>query len=185
MAQIFVEEKSEWPVAVLEGDRHALWGDAEASLRPRRAAAADDGSRPLVLRMLDSTGAEGWVVIHTPGPALRLNGTALVTGIRVLSHRDELRLAGAGGRAFFSLEGLAAVAPFDGVEGSRCPRCQQPIELGTPAVRCPQPRCGVWHHESEEFRCWTYSSTCSLCDQSTELEGGFRWTPEEVVLHDR
>jgi hypothetical protein len=183
MAQIFVEEGAEWAVALLGGGRHALWGDAEASLRPRRAAPADDGSRPLILQVPDSPGGECWVVIHAPGQGLRLNGTALVTGIRVLSHRDELRLAGVAGRAFFSLEGLAAVAPFDGVEDSRCPRCQQPIELGTPAVRCPQPRCGVWHHESEEFGCWTYSPTCSLCDQSTELEGGFRWTPDEMVLH--
>jgi hypothetical protein len=171
---MFVEDGSEWPVASLEGGRHALWGDTEASLRPRRATPADDGSRPLILRMPDSPGDECWVVIHTPGDALRLNGTALVTGIRVLSHRDELRLARVAGRAFFSLEGLAGVAAFDGAEGSRCPRC----------VRCPQPRCGVWHHESEEFGCWTYSPTCSFCDQPTELEGGFRWTPDEMVRHD-
>lgn len=184
MAQFFVEEGSEWPVALLEEDRHVLWGDAEASLRPRRAPPAGEGSHPLILRLPESPGVERWVVIHTPGRALRLNGTALVTGIRVLSHRDELRLAGVAGRAFFSLEGLAAVVPFEGLEGSRCPRCQQPIQPGTPAVRCPQPRCGVWHHESDEFPCWTYSPTCSLCDQSTELEGGFRWTPDEEVRHD-
>ena len=182
MGQVFVEEGTEWPVARLEGDRHVLWGDAEISLRPRSAAHADDGSRPLILRVAVSSGDERWVVVHTPGSALRANGTALATGIRVLSHRDELRQAGIAGRVFFSLEGLAQVVPFDGVEGSRCPRCQQPIELGSPAVRCPQ--CGVWHHESEEFGCWTYSPTCSLCDQPTELEGGFRWTPEEMVRHD-
>ena len=182
MALIFVEDGKEWPVARLEGDRHALRGDAEVSLRPGRAEHADDGSRPLILRVADSPGDERWVVVHTPGSALRINGTALATGIRVLSHRDELRQAGIAGRVFFSLEGLAHVAPFDGVEGSRCPRCQQPIELGSPAVRCPQ--CGVWHHESEEYGCWTYSPTCSLCDQPTELEGGFRWTPEEMVRHD-
>jgi hypothetical protein len=182
MALIFVEDGTEWPVARLEGDRHALWGDAEVSLRPRRAGHADDGSLPLILRVADSPSDERWVLVHSPGSALRINGTALVTGIRVLSHRDELRLAGIAGRVFFSLEGLAHVAPFDGVEGSRCPRCQQPIEPGSPAVRCPQ--CGVWHHESEEFGCWTYSPICSLCDQPTALEGGFRWTPEEMVRHD-
>ena len=183
MAQIFVEDGFEWPVASLEGDRNALWGSAEASLRPRRATSSDDGTQPLVLRVPDEPDDECWVVIHTPGEALRLNGTALVTGIQMLSHRDELRLAGVAGRAFFSIEGLARVAPFDGLEGSRCPRCQQPIELGTPAVRCPQPRCGVWHHESEEFGCWTYSRTCSFCDQPTALDGGFRWTPDEMVRH--
>jgi hypothetical protein len=86
-------------------------------------------------------------------------------------------VGGTAGRVFFSLERLARVVPFDGVDKSHCPRCQTVIERGTPAVRCPQ--CGVWHHESDEFRCWTYSPTCALCDQPTELEGSFRWTPEE------
>lgn len=184
MAQIFVAEGSEWLVARLDADAYALWGDAEHSLRPRRLADADDGSSPLIVRVARSPGEECWAAVHTPGSALRVNGTALVTGIRVLSHRDELRLAGVAGRVFFSLEGLAAVVPFVGVEGSRCPRCQQPIELGSPAVRCPNPQCGVWHHESEEFGCWTYSPTCALCDQSTDLEGGFRWTPQELTRHD-
>jgi hypothetical protein len=182
MAQFFVENGCEWPVAPLEGDAHTLRGDAEVSLRPRPSADADDGARPLILRAPSASGDEQWVVIHAPGTGLRINGTALATGIRLLSHRDELRLAGVAGRAFFSLEGLARAAPFDGVEGSRCPRCQQGIEPGTPAVRCPQ--CGVWHHESEEFACWSYSPNCALCDQHTELDAGFRWTPDEVTGHD-
>jgi hypothetical protein len=182
MAQLFVEDECEWPVAPLEGNAHTLGGDAEVSLRPRPLADAEDGARPLILRAPSPSGDEQWVVIHAPGTGLRINGTALATGIRVLSHRDELRLAGVAGRAFFSLEGLARAAPFDGVEGSRCPRCQRGIEPGTPAVRCPQ--CGVWHHESEEFGCWSYSPNCALCDQHTELDAGFRWTPEEVNGHD-
>jgi hypothetical protein len=182
MAQLFVEEGSEWLTAPLDGVTHTLWGDAGTTLRPRVVADGDGGSRPLIARAPELSGEETWLVIHAPGVALRINGTALTTGIRVLSHRDELRLTGVAGRVFFSLEGLARVAPFDGVDGSRCPRCQQPIERGTPAVRCPQ--CGVWHHESEEFGCWTYSPSCSLCDQPTELGAGFRWTPEEVSGHD-
>jgi hypothetical protein len=183
MAQLFVQDGFEWPVAPLEREVYALGGDAEISLRTPPLADAADRSRPLILRAShpSCSGDEQWVVVNAPGRVLRINGMALATGIRVLSHRDELRVAGLAGRVFFSLEGLARVVPFDGLEGSRCPRCQQAIELGSPAVRCPQPRCGVWHHESEEFRCWTYSPTCALCDQPTELDAGFRWTPDEVT----
>ena len=181
MAQLFIEDGFEWTVAPLDGGAYALRSDAEPALRPQLVSNGEVGSGPVIERAPDPSGEETWVVLHSPGSALRINGTRFSTGIRVLSHRDELRLMGVAGRAFFSLEGFARVDSFAGIEGSRCPRCQQPIELGTPAVRCPQ--CGVWHHESEEFGCWTYSTTCSLCDQPTELEAGFRWTPEEVSCH--
>jgi hypothetical protein len=183
MAQLFVEAGSGWLVAPLDGDAHALVGDAELSLRPRPAADAAVEDAPVIQRESDASGeGETWVVIHTPGSALRINGTALATGLRVLSHRDELRLAGVAGRVFVSLEGLARIALFDGTEGSRCPRCQQAIQPGSPAVRCPQ--CGVWHHQSQELGCWSYSPACSLCSQPTELEAGFRWTPDEGAGHD-
>jgi hypothetical protein len=182
MAQLFVDGGSEWLVAPLEGDAHILSGDADTPLRPRvlveqDGSDADLTTHPVILRVADSSDDECWVVIQTPGSSLRVNGTALVTGVRALSHRDELRVGGAAGRVFFSLERSACVVPFDGVGKSHCPRCQTVIERGTPAVRCPQ--CGVWHHQSDEFPCWTYSPTCALCDQSTEFESGFRWTPEE------
>jgi hypothetical protein len=187
VAQLFVDGGSEWLVASLEDDAHVLCGDAEISLRPRRLADSvgsngDGATRPVILRIAASSGDECWSVIHTPGSSLRINGTALLTGIRVLAHKDELRLRGTAGRVFFSLERLARVVPFDGVENSHCPRCQTVIERQTPAVRCPQ--CGVWHHQSGEFPCWTYSPTCALCDQPTGLEGGFRWIPEEVDSHE-
>ena len=185
MAQLFVEDGLEWAVAPLEGSAYALCGNAETSLRPQRVSDGEVGSGPVIERASDPSGKdageETWVLLHSPANALRVNGTALASGIRVLSHRDELRLAGVAGRAFFSLEGLARAAPFDGVEGSRCPRCQQGIEPGTPAVRCPQ--CGVWHHESGELGCWSYSPACSLCDQPTPLGAGFRWTPDEGTGH--
>jgi hypothetical protein len=184
MAQLFVVGNYEWLVAALEDEAYSLHGDNETTLRPGlRAEAAggesDDASSPVILRVPCSSGGECWAVIHTAGSSVRVNGTALSTGIRALSHRDELRVGGAAGRVFFSSERLACVVPFDGVDTPHCPRCQTVIERGTPAVKCPQ--CAVWFHQSDEFPCWTYSPTCALCDQPTELEGGFRWTPEEVV----
>jgi len=186
MAQLFIEDGVEWLVAPLDGGAYVLSSDAEPPLRPRLVSNGlvsngEAGSGPVIERAAELSEEETWVVLHAPGSALRINGTALATGIRVLSHRDELCLTGVAGRVFFSLEGLARVDPFAGVEGSHCPRCQQPIEPGTPAVRCPQ--CKVWYHESEEFGCWSYSATCSLCDQPTEFGAGFRWTPEQVGCH--
>ena len=175
MAQLFIEDGFEWTVASLDGDAYALSSDAEPALRPRLVSNGEAASEPVIERASDLSGEETWVVFHSPGSALRINGTALATGIRVLSHRDELRLTGVAGRAFFSLEGLARVDPFAGIEGSRCPRCQQPIESGCEAVRCAQ--CHVFHHQSADFPCWTYAPTCALDDQPTDLEAGFRWSP--------
>jgi len=178
MAQLFIEDGDDWWVAPLDAGAYALGCDAESALRPRLASDGEAGSVPVIERVPDLSGEETWVVFHSAGSALRINGTRLSTGIRVLLHRDELRVTGVAGRAFFSLEGFARVEAFAGVEDSRCPRCQQPIERETPAVRCPQ--CSVWHHESEEFGCWTYSTTCSLCDQPSDFEAGFRWMPEQA-----
>ena len=50
------------------------------------------------------------------------------------------------------------------------------------AVRCPNQRCGAWHHQdaAQSLDCWTYGPTCNLCGRSTQLDAGFRWTPEEL-----
>ena len=120
-------------------------------------------------------GGDAWVLVGPP--AVRVNGSRLDTGIRVLCDRDELRADG--GRTFFSSESLAMVVPFPG--GAKtifCPRCKLEIVPGSPAVRCPQ--CGVFHHQSDEFPCWTYAARCAMCDQPTALDAGFRWVPEEL-----
>ena len=115
-----------------------------------------------------------WTLIGPP--RVRVNGHPLDAGIRVLRDRDELRVGGR--RAFFSTETLAMVVPFPGERPTLCPRCKLEILPGSPAVRCPQ--CGIWHHQSEEFPCWLYSSTCTNCDQLTALDAHFRWSPETL-----
>jgi hypothetical protein len=118
---------------------------------------------------------ECWVAIGPP--AVHVNGVALDVGIRVLRDRDELRVGDA--RAYYSSESLPVVVAFPGAERPVfCPRCQQEIPPQSAAVRCPA--CGVWHHQTDELPCWTYAEHCALCDQPTALDGGFRWSPEEV-----
>jgi len=121
--------------------------------------------------------AEGAVWILIGPPTVRVNGSALDAGIRVLRDRDELRTGGS--RTFFSTESLPVIVPFpDSERPTFCPRCKLVIAAGTPAVCCPQ--FNVWHHQSDEFPCWTYAERCALCDQPTALDGDFRWTPEEL-----
>lgn len=124
---------------------------------------------------------ERWALICKPQSGIRINGVPVLLGIRVLEDRDEIRFPGWDSqRVFFSTERLAEVQPFPGSEHPMyCPRCHQVMEAGTPSVQCPNPKCGVWYHESES-KCWTYSKTCALCDQQTDLDAGYRWSPMEL-----
>jgi hypothetical protein len=131
-----------------------------------------------VLRRIGADPHASWTLLVPAGAAVRVNGSPVPLGIVSLADRDEIRVM-PGSPLFFSTETLAAVVPYpeDGPLGF-CPRCQQPIAAGTPAVSCPG--CGLWHHASEGLPCWTYGEQCAACQQLTALDAGFRWTPEEV-----
>ncbi|MBI2833206.1 MAG: hypothetical protein HYX76_02115 [Acidobacteria bacterium] len=126
------------------------------------------------LTLARSSNQPTWVVIAEPSAGLLVNGVPAELGIRVLCDRDQITCGQA--CTFFSMETLAEIEPLpDEGRRLRCRRCQQTIEPGTPAVRCP--RCGIWHHQSEDLPCWTYAENCALCSQPTDLSGGFAWTP--------
>jgi hypothetical protein len=155
-----------------------LDGDPQGAAAPKWSPRPLDGDSLAVppARLLRADGdGTGWVIV---GPAaVAVNGSRLDTGIRVLRDRDELRAAA--GRVFFSTESLAVVVPFpDTGRKTFCPRCKLEIAPGSPAVRCPA--CGVWHHQSEEFPCWTYAPRCALCDHPSALDAGYRWVPEDL-----
>lgn len=158
---------NEWALLPLEGGAVALGPDEG---RPARR-----GGAALLVRSRSAAGEVWFAMCATPA-GVHLNGVPLPAGIRALTERDELRVDG-WGRVFFSIERLARVEPFPGSERPvRCPRCKLEIAAGAPAVRCPQ--CTVWHHQSDEFLCWTYAEHCALCPQMTALDAGYRWTPE-------
>ena len=77
-------------------------------------------------------------------------------------------------------EKLAVIEEYTGAGSTAyCPRCKQALAKGQPSVRCPQ--CGILYHQlSEDLPCWTYSETCALCPQPTDMSAGYRWTPEEL-----
>ena len=165
-----------WGVVTL-GTHHGLvlTGDATQPVRRPRDGEAGDGQVRLLRH--GAAGHEEWVLVAGGGRWARVNGFPLCLGMRVLGHKDAVAVDGH--RVFFSTERVAKVEPFPGADRPVfCPRCKLEIEKGTPAVRCPNPECGLWHHETAEFNCWTYAPQCSTCSQETGLGGDYRWMPE-------
>jgi hypothetical protein len=120
-----------------------------------------------------------WALVEAAGRGdVRINGFPAVAGMRVLQDRDELRMA-SHEPLFFSSETLAHVEEFPGSERPIfCGRCRQPMEKGQLAVRCPNPQCGIWYHQTAALPCWTYTPTCAFCPQSTAPDAGYQWMPE-------
>ena len=177
MSHLWIRDaQRDWAVAPLECDAVALHRDP-----PRRMAIdvlEDLEPDGVVLLRRSQEGPGGWVLLAGPDSAVRVNGLLLNGGIRVLDDRDEIRTP-VGGTIFFSTEQQARVETFPGSDTPvHCPRCKLAIEPGSPAVRCPG--CFLWFHESEEYPCWRYAEKCSICDQSTAFEAGFRFAPEDL-----
>jgi len=179
MSHLWLADRSTagWAALPLAGEALDLSLDEAGELRVRRSPGSD-ALRSSGARVLPhgAQGQEAWVLLCTAGARLSVNGLPLPTGIRLFRDRDEVRFAG-GERFYFSAEELAAVVPFP-ASATVCPRCKQAIEPGSPSVRCPA--CRAWHHQSESLPCWVYAERCFLCDQPTELNSGFRWSPHEI-----
>jgi len=177
MAHLWIaNEEQAWAVLPLEDDTFILTTTPPQPVR--RPLGADEVlSKVLLVR---TPGAEGlsWILIAGPGSGVSVNGVPLVSGIRAVADRDEIRIAGAS-NFYFSTERLARVEALPGSDQVLyCPRCQQEITAGSLAVKCPG--CGVWHHQIEDLNCWTYAEVCALCAHSTDLNAGFQWTPEQL-----
>ncbi|MFY9556904.1 MAG: RING finger protein [Blastocatellia bacterium] len=180
MAHLWVRDEAEqWAVLPLEHEAFTLAASPPKPIPPlSRESDAPSRLRSVVLvRAPAANGNTEWVLIAGSNSLASVNGIPLVTGIRVVEDRDQIRVPD-GCTVYFSTETLARVEGFSGPASMFCPRCKQEIEGGSDAVKCPS--CGVWHHQSPELNCWTYSDVCALCAQSTDLEGKFRWTPEEL-----
>jgi len=142
---------------------------------PVEPAAPVDSSACVLTRW---RGHAEWAVVVPPATRVIVNETPVTTGLRLLCHRDALRVAG-GPPVFFSTEEPARVEPFEGAaEPLHCPRCRTEIVAGDAVVRCPA--CGLLHHQREERPCWTYAPTCAGCDQPTDPQAGPQWSPEDL-----
>lgn len=138
------------------------------------------GSAPLLMRSGNAHGFDRWVLLCAAGSRTRVNGARVRIGARVLADRDSISV-GDGCVVFFSSEQLARVTPFPSKDdGTCCIRCKLPLDAGTPAVRCPAPGCGFWHHQSNAQSCWTYTTACASCGHPTAFDAGFQWSPSEL-----
>jgi len=174
MPHLWVKDSGEWTVLELLSDTFALTRDPLKPVQRREL-----GTPAEIACMLRCNGAGGehlFVLAPSENTAVIINGIPLASGIRILRDRDELRVGGIE-RMYFSTESLAVLTRFPGNEQAMyCPRCKREIALQTDAVKCPQ--CDAWYHQSEEFPCWVYSERCALCDQPSNLDAGYRWSPE-------
>lgn len=182
MAHLWMQDaEGAWGVLALSADEldlrqlAARVGDERGERRSGDAARAAAPAGRLLQITADPT---EWALLASPQAEISINGLPVQVGIQILTDRDEVRI-GSSDSMFFSTECLARCEPLPPADRPLfCPRCRQPIETGSLAVRCPQ--CALWHHQSAELPCWTYSPTCALCPQPTELDAGFRWTPEDL-----
>jgi len=125
-----------------------------------------------------------WVLIASCTTHVTANGEPVFTGIRVLDSRDEIRCEQS--LAVFADERVAHIEPLPigalaaGAHSVRCARCTGDIAKDTPAVRCPDPDCGAWHHQdgAAALMCWTYAPHCAACDCATAIDSN-GWEPEE------
>ena len=201
MTQLFIQDGSrDWSVLPLTEDlyRISLSSSSRSKTGPdkRVARAADSLPVPVVestriesiarrgallLRRDGSSNTEppaapaGWAILAGPGTRIRINGIAIAIGITTLRHRDEIGLEG-GAPLYFSTERLASVETYAASDSPRCPRCSLSIEPGDLYVCCPG--CNVLHHQRPDRQCFSYSPSCSRCNQSSSLEAGFLWSPE-------
>ncbi len=176
MAHLWIWDSSQWTVMQL--------GNVPFRLSALRPSAAAPGTAPpseaesLLVPRVDQQTSNSWVLVAGECSEVRVNGGLPTAGIRALRDRDEIRLPGAE-PFYFSTECLAKVVPFAGSGSAAfCPRCKQALEPAHPSVKCPG--CGIVYHESEDLPCWTYSETCALCPQPTDMEAGYRWSPEDL-----
>jgi len=177
MAHIWTKQDGEpWEVVQLTGAACSI--ASGKSLREYKRRANITGARPSLVAFQDAAGHENWALLSSAGTDIRVNGAAMRLGLHVLRDRDAIQVKGRGAM-FYSTERLAAVEPVPAMpEAMFCPRCKTALEAGTPGVKCPG--CGTWHHQSEDLPCWIYAQQCALCDQQTDLDAGYRWTPEEL-----
>lgn len=177
MAHLWLQKKApEWMPHPLAGSEFALKSFLAEILEDAPAASRAPSDVRFVKTATDNQ--ENWVVVAGHESDIAINGFPLLLGICVLRDRDEIRWSPED-FAFFSSEELASVTDLpQGSQKIFCPRCKQEIMVGTPAVRCP--RCGIWHHQSEDLPCYTYAETCATCTHKASLDSGYEWIPEEI-----
>lgn len=154
---------------------------ARALLPGRALHGADLGLPGIRIFSLRQGGA---ALLVRPGVRVRVNGEAILGGMKRLEHRDEILVGPT--RLFFSTETTPLVTRFRLGPDARppiCPVCRGPVRDGLQAVECPG--CGRWFHQLEATDdrpakpCWTYAPSCRFCNHPTSFEASAAWRPEQ------
>jgi hypothetical protein len=183
------DDHGTWTALHLEGSGWWIEADPATPGRPRPSRTPSSDRAPAAF-VTESHGPDGnsvWVLMTRPAPAVRVNATPVPTGLRTLTDRDELRVAGMT-PMYFSTERLPSVEILQGTadDPGICPRCRLPLIPNRPVVRCPG--CDLTYHEEETApndeeerrNCWTYRPVCQSCDHPTNPQAGYRWTPADM-----
>lgn len=134
---------------------------------------------PSIHRVAPSAGLAGFSLLVPRDCAVRVNQSPVVSGLRVLRHRDAIRI-GQAPVLYFTTERLARVETFPGFDQpTHCPRCRREILAGDAVVQCPA--CKITMHEmpANERGCWSYATTC-VCGGPTDFSAGYQWHPGDL-----
>jgi len=114
-------------------------------------------------------------VISKPNAGWVINGLLPFTA-QVLQNKDELRYLDQW--LYFTTEDVPRAYKYNGGD-KKCPRCKDKLRKNDLVVQCPNPKCRLVYHESENRNCWTYHSTCS-CGHSTKNELSWQPDPDDI-----
>jgi hypothetical protein len=162
-----------WALAPLVDPVYALrsgWPPLEVVGAPCHA----QGSPATLCRLSAAKPAARWALLAAATGEVHVNGNPLPLGLRVLLHKDEVRIGEQ--HFYFSAERLPRVEAFPVLGRSvACGRCGGALRPSMPAVSCPG--CGTWTHSSADLPCWRYAPTCPRCEQRTDAED-YTWSPD-------
>jgi len=115
------------------------------------------------------------IIMSKPNARWLLNGLVPFT-LHVLQNKDELRLRN--DWLYFTTDDIPHIMKFNG-DVKKCPRCKDKLLKNDPVVQCPNPKCRLVFHESDDRQCWSYNTTC-ICGHSTRLELSWQPNPSDV-----
>ncbi len=137
MAHLWVQGiDGDWATAQLTDNAYHL---SEGGLSAVEETAIRQPRSRFAMLVRKAAGREDhWTLLSNGSSRVRVNGSPVVLGMRVLDDHDEIVVQDApssgGGRCFFSTEQLAEAKPFPGTEQPvHCPRCKQAIQKGDSA----------------------------------------------------
>ena len=176
-----------------------LWSEINGGYEPIGLAAAADapmegmsavpGGRSWVVPFRSNQRQE-YVLVSGLDVSINVSGLAIVGGLRVLQHKDEIVVGSQ--RMFFSNEATPVVEAYTHDATQRrpqCPVCRAQIQDGDQIVRCPG--CTRLYHQitatdhSPEKFCWTYVPRCRFCEHPTSLSGDLAWRPDAAAVMER